>query len=80
MLNTTELELGLLSDIDMLHFCERVIRAGINGIGALRHSKANNKYMEDLEKSQPSVFGAFSDVTSIYARTMRKPLPSGGYK
>ena len=62
MLNTTKAELGLLSDIDLLLFCERAIRGGINGIGAMRHFKANNKYMEDFDKSQPSVFGAFFDV------------------
>ena len=34
ILNTTKVELGLLSDIDMLLFCEQAIRGGINGIGA----------------------------------------------
>ena len=80
MLNTTKVELGLLSDIDMLLFCERAIRGGINGIGATRHFKANNKYMEDFDKFQPSVFGAFFDITSLYAGTMQQPLPCGNYK
>ena len=80
MLNTTKAELGLLSDIDMLLFCERAIRGGINGIGAMRHFKANNKYMEDFDNSQPSVFGAFFDVTSLYAGTMQQPPPCGSYK
>ena len=79
LLNTTRIELGLLSDIDMLLFCERVIRGGINGFGAMRR-KANNKYMEDFDKSQPSVFGAFFDVTSLHAGTMQQPLPCGNYK
>ena len=48
MLNTTKVELGLFSDIDMLLFCERAVRGGINGIGAMRHFKTNNKYMEYL--------------------------------
>ena len=48
MLNTTKVELGLLSDIDILLFCERAIRGGINGIGDMRHFKANNKYMEAI--------------------------------
>ena len=77
---TTKVELGLLSDSDMLLFCERAIRGGIKGIGAMRHFKANNKYMEDFEKSQRSVFGAFFDVTSLYAGTMQQPLPCGNYK
>ena len=33
MLKTTEAELDLLSDIDMLLFCEKAIRRGLNGIG-----------------------------------------------
>ena len=80
MLNTTKVELGLLSDIDIVLFCERAIRGGINGIGAMRHFKANNKYMEVFDKSQPSVFGAFFDVTSLYAGTMQQTLPCGNYK
>ena len=54
-------------------FCERAIRGGINGIGAVRHFKDNNKYMEDFDKSQQSVFGAFFGVTSLYAGTMQQP-------
>ena len=36
--------------------------------------------MEDFDKSQPSVFGLFCDVTSLYADTMQQPLPCGNYK
>ena len=79
MLNTTKVELGLLSDTDMLLFCERAILCGINGIGAMKHFKANNKYMEDFDKFQPSVFGAFFDVKSLYAGTTQQPLPCGNY-
>ena len=80
MLITTKVELGVLKDIDMLLFCERAIRGGINGTGALRHFKANNHYMHDFDPSQPTVFGAFFDVTSLYAGTMQKPLPVFNYK
>ena len=78
--NITKVELGLLSDFDMLLICERAIRGGISGIGALRHFKANNKYMEDFEKSQSSVFGSFFDLRSLYAGTMQMRLPCGNYK
>ena len=60
MLNTTKVELGLLSsDIDMLLFFQRAIRGGVNAIGALRHFRSNNKYMGNFEKSQSSVLGFF---------------------
>ena len=72
MFNTTKVELGLLTYIDKLLFCERAIRGGINGIGALRHFKANKKYMEDFHRSQSSVFGAFFDVKSLYSATMQQ--------
>ena len=81
VLNTTEVELGLLSsDIEMLLFFERAIRGGVNGIGALRHFRSNNKYMENFEKSQSSVLWSFFDLTSLYAGTMQMTLSCGNYK
>ena len=58
MLISTKVELALLTDIDMLH-CERAISGSFNGTGALRHFKANNKYMTNFDSSKPSVYGAF---------------------
>ena len=45
MLETTDVELGLLSDIDMLLFCEKAIRGVLNGVWALIYFRANNKYL-----------------------------------
>ena len=73
MLITTRATLGLLTDIDMLLFFEKGIRGGINGIGELRHFVANNKDLDSFDVSQPSVYGAFFDVTSLYAGTI-EPL------
>ena len=80
MIVSTKAELGLLIDIDMLLFCERNIRGGTIGTGALRHFKANNKYTTNFDSSKRSVYGAFFDVTSLYAGTMQQPLPLGIYK
>ena len=80
MLITTRASLGLLNDIDMLLFFERSIRGGINGIGELRHFQANNKDMESFDPSKPSVYGAFYDVTSLYAGTMQQTLPLDSYE
>ena len=73
---STKVELGLLTDIDLLLFCERAIHGGINASGALRHFKANNKYMTNFDSAKPSMYGAFFDVT-LYAGTMQQPLPLG---
>ena len=80
MLITTRVDLGLLSDIDMLLFFERGIRGGINGIGELRHFRANNRDLEIFDESKANVYGAFFDVTSLYAGTMQQTLPLDSYE
>ena len=80
MLITTRVDLGLLRDIDMLLFFERGIRGGINRIGELRHFRANNRDLDDFDESKANVYGAFFDVTSLYAGTMQQTLPVGSYK
>ena len=79
MLITTRAEIGLLTDIEMLLFCERAIRGGVSGIGALRHFKANNPDTNDCNASEPTVYGVFFDVTSLYAGTMQQSLLLGAY-
>ena len=75
MLKTTEVKLYLLSDIDMLSFCERAIRRGLNGIGEKRYMKAKNKYLHDFDEENSSTFGLFLDVVNLYGGTMMKKLP-----
>ena len=80
MLITTRVDLGLLSDIDMLLFFERGIRGGINGIGELRHFRANNRDLDVFDESKANVYGAFFDVISFYAGTMQQTLPVDSYE
>ena len=80
MLITTGVKLELLQDIDQLLCFEKGIRGGINGLGALRHFEANNKYLENFNSNEECTFGAFFDVTSLYAGTMQKEMPVGGYE
>ena len=79
MLITTRVDLGLLSDIDMLFF-ERGIRGGINGIGELRQFRANNRDLDDFDESKAKVYGVFFDVTSLYPGTMQQTSPVGRYE
>ena len=80
MLKKTQIKLELLSDIDMLLFCEKGIRGGLNGVGEKRYLKANNKYMSDYNQQKPSVFGLFLDVVNLYGGTMMKKHPVGGFQ
>ena len=80
MLSTTKVELELLHDYDMLLFCENAIRGGLNGVGSLRHFRANNKDLDDFNPDETSVYGAFLDVTSLYGGIMMKKLPLGNYQ
>ena len=49
MLKMTDIQLDLISDIDMYHFIEKGMRGGISYI-ANRHRKGNNKYMKNYNK------------------------------
>ena len=80
MLKTTKVKLDLLSDIEMLMFCERAIPGGLNGIGEKRYMKANNKYLHVFDDEKPSTYGLFLDVVYLYVGTMMKTLPTGGFE
>ena len=72
MLKTTGVELELLSDIDMLLFCEKAVRGGLNGVGEKRYFKANNQYLQDYDEEKPSNYGLFLDIMNLYGGTMMK--------
>ena len=76
---TTRVDLGLLSDVAMLFF-ERGLRGGNNGIGELRHYRANNGGLDDFDESKANVHGAIFDVTSLLACTMQQTLPVESYE
>ena len=80
MLITTGVKLELLQYIDQLLLFQKGIRGGINGLGALRHFEANKKYLKNFNSKEESTFGAFFDVTSLYAGTLQKEMPVRGYQ
>ena len=65
LLKKTEVKLELLTDIDMLLMIEEGIRGGICH-AVQRYAKANNKYMNNYNKSIISSFLMYLDTNSLY--------------
>ena len=79
-LKITEVELELLSDIDMLLMMEKGIRGGVSMVST-RYGKANNEYMDDkYDPSELSKYITYLDANNLYGWTMSKPLPTHGFK
>ena len=80
----TGIELELINNIDMHLFIEKGMR-GSNSYIAKRHSKANNKYMNNYDGSkcnsiEESVYIICLDANNLYGWTMIQYLPHGGFK
>ena len=79
-LKVTNVELELLSDMDMLLIVEKGIRGGVSMISN-RYGKANNKYMGDrFDDSKPFKYISYLDANNLYGWAMGKLLPTHGFK
>ena len=64
-LKKTGIKLELLTNVDMLLMIEKGIRGGICH-AIHRHAKANNKYMNNYDKTKESGYIQYLDANNLY--------------
>ena len=78
-LKKTSVKLELLTDYNMLLMVEEGIRGGICH-AIHRFAKANNKYMNNYNKNEESLYIQNLDANNLYGWAMSQKLPVNGFK
>lgn len=79
MLLYTNIELDLITDVEMYQMLEKGIRGGLAQC-SLRYAQANNKYLPEYDKNKPSSFLVYLDCVNLYGFAMMKKLPISDFK
>lgn len=77
-LKISGIQLELFTDANMYLMDESGIRGGISTI-TKRHAMANNKYMNEYNPEEGSVFVPYLDANNLYGWAMSQPLPVNGF-
>ena len=78
-LKMTQVELELLTDIDMVLMFEKGIRGRISQ-AIQRYASVNNKYMPNYNSKAPSTYLMYVDANNLYGYAMSKKLPINNFK
>lgn len=79
MLKLTEIEIELISDLDMLNFFKAGIRGGLSQC-SLRKAVARNKYTHPNEEIENPSYLMYLDINNLYGWAMCEKLPVGEYE
>jgi len=75
MLLNTGVSLQNMTDLQVLDIMERQKKGGLTFVGAQRHVKANNKYMENYDSNKESNYIMYLDANNLYGWAMSQFLP-----
>jgi len=78
-LKMTKMQLQLITDPNIFLFFENAIRGGVSTVSN-RYAKANNKYLNKFDSSQPSSYILSYDVVNLYGYCMLSKLPCGKFR
>ncbi|XP_054256909.1 uncharacterized protein LOC128981938 [Macrosteles quadrilineatus] len=80
MLKLTDVELQLLTDLDMILMVEKGIRGGVSQC-CLRQARANNKYMsQGFDENKEPSYLVYLDANNLYAWAMSQAMPFGDFR
>ena len=75
MLLMSNIELDLITDLEILEMIEKGKRGGLCYVGSQRHCVANNKYLPDYDNTKPENYLMYWDANNLYGYAMQQMLP-----